>query len=142
MSEPTKKTSTRSTSKKIANIMLVKGFFHLEDMEKPLPNFIGIPMDADSPFVEIIWDPRKKVLGVVSKVTKEKFQFVPKLSSKGTPLPNNDKSTNQIAPYQQERLLIQTFHEYYISDQKEIDEFLKIYAFNTKFDWKNFTEAE
>lgn len=139
MSEPTKKTSKSNT---IGNIMLVKGFFHQEGMEKPLPNFIGIPMETDSPFVEIIWDPKEKVLGVVSKVTKDKFQFVPKLSSKGVPLPNNDKNTAQIVPFQQERLLIKTFHEYYISDQKEIIEFLKLYAYNPKFDWDQFVNAE
>lgn len=130
------------TPTKIANIMLVKGFFHQEGMDKPLPNFIGIPMDSSSPFVELIWDPKEKVLGVVSKVVKDKFQFVPKLSSKGTPLPNNDRSTNKIAPFQQERLLLKTFHEYYISDQKEIETFLKMYAYNPKFDWAEFVNAE
>ena len=42
-------------------------------MEKPVDSFSGIPMSTESPFVEIIWDPVRKTLAIISKIKKESF---------------------------------------------------------------------
>ena len=120
-----------NTNKKIGSIYYVSTQFQQEGMEKPENNFSGIPVDNDSPFVEIVWDPVRKNLAIISKTKKESFHFMPKLKGNGAPLPNNDKDTAAMMPYQQERLLIETFHEYYITDKKEIIDFLEKTAINT-----------
>jgi hypothetical protein len=106
-------------------------------MENPEKNFSGIPVDNNSPFVEIVWDPVRKNLAIISKTKKESFHFMPKLKGNGAPLPNNDKDSAAMMPYQQERLLIETFHEYYISDVEEIKDFIKQTMVND-FDFEAF----
>ena len=124
------------------DILLIKSPFQQEQMEESVDSFSGIPMSASSPFVEIIWDPVRKTLAIISKIKKESFHFLPKLSGGGAPLPNNDKASQAMMKYQQERVLIETFHEYFISDKKEIDAFLKTFAYNQNFAWKSFLDKK
>jgi len=120
------------------NYMLVESVF-VDGPGDPVKNFIGIPMDADAPFLEIVFDPSKKILGIVSKTLKPQFHFMPKIDGNGFPKPNSNKALKEQYPMAQERLLIDTYHEYYIRTSKEIEAFLKMYAFNaTTFDWKSF----
>lgn len=120
------------------DILLIKSPFQQEQMEKPVDSFSGIPMSTESPFVEIIWDPVRKTLAIISKIKKESFHFLPKLSGGGAPLPNNDKASQAMMPYQQERVLIETFHEYFIHDKADVIQFLETYAINPEFDWASF----
>lgn len=133
---------TNKTIVKEQDVLLIKSPFQQEQMENPVNSFTGIPMSAESPFVEIVWDPVRKTLAVISKIKKESFHFLPKLAGSGNPLPNNDKATNAMMPYQQERVLIETFHEYFISDKKDIIAFLETYAINPEFDWMSFIDAK
>lgn len=120
------------------NILLIVSPFQQEQMEKPEDSFSGVPMSADSPFVEIIWDPVRSTLAIISKIKKESFHFLPKLGGNGAPLPNNSKESAAMMPYQQERVLIETFHEYFIHDLDDIRRFLKTYAYNQDFDWEKY----
>jgi hypothetical protein len=120
------------------NIMLAKSMFQQENMEKGEPAFIGIPMSPESAFVEILWDPVRSTLGVISKIKKESFHFLPKLGGSGAPLPNNDQKSNQQMPFQQERIKIETFHEYFITDLEDIRRFLTTFVYNQDFDWDKF----
>lgn len=137
MSKETNKTIVQDQ-----DVLLIKSPFQQEQMEKPVDSFAGIPMSAESPFVEIIWDPVRKTLAIISKIKKESFHFLPKLSGSGNPLPNNDKASQAMMPYQQERILIETFHEYFIHDKADIISFLETYAINIDFDWKSFLDAK
>jgi len=121
---------------KFANLMLVESVY-VDGPAEPIKNFIGIPMNNECPFLEVIFDPIKKMLGIVSKYKKSQFHYVPKLGGNGAPLPNNDKKSNQNMPFQQERVTLDTYHEYYIRKPEEIDAFLKMYVAN-KFNWKSF----
>ena len=134
---------SKETIKTIVNdqdILLIKSPFQQEQMDTPVDSFSGIPMSPESPFVEIIWDPVRKTLAIISKIKKESFHFLPKLSGGGSPLPNNDKASQAMMPYQQERVLIETFHEYFIHDKADAEKFLKTYAFNQDFNWKIFLD--
>lgn len=144
MSTTPTKTTKKSSSKNgtfqtvFANMMLIKNVF-TEGQAEVLENFTGIPLTDDCPFVEIIFDPEKKILGVVSKHKKQQFHFLPKLDSNGLPKPNSNKAMAQQMPIAQERLLLETYHEYYIRDPKEISNFIEMYAANANtFDWKSF----
>lgn len=134
---PTK--TKRAAALKFANMMLVKSIYVDGQQAEPMENFIGIPLDTSCPFIELIFDPEKKILGVVSKHKKEQFHYLPKLDSNGLPKPNSNKAMAKQIPVAQERILLETYHEYYIRDPKEIEAFLKMYAMNeSKFDWKSF----
>ena len=118
------------------NIMLIQSEFQQEGMEKAEPSFSGIPTTSESPFVEILWDPVRSTLAIISKIKKESFHFLPKLNGSGSPLPNNSKDSNAGMPYQQERMLIETFHEYFITDLEDVRVFLKTYVSNQSFNWE------
>jgi hypothetical protein len=135
MSE-TKKKPTATSQK---NIMLVESVF-IDGPAEPVKNFIGIPMDDACPFLEIIFDPIKKILGIVSKHKKPQFHFMPKLDGNGFPKPNSNKAMLEQSPFAQERMLIDTYHEYYIREPKEIEKFLNAYIYNKDFNWKTFLD--
>jgi hypothetical protein len=61
-----------------------------------------------------------------------------KVDNNGIPKPNTNKAMREKLPYQQERIMMQTYHEYYIRDVKEIDAFLNLHAFNKDFDWSAY----
>jgi hypothetical protein len=133
MSELTKKQPT----KKFASILLVESVF-IENPSKPQKNFTGIPLDESCPFIELVFDPEKKILGIVSKHMKPQFHYVPKIDGNGFPKPNSNKAMQDKQPFAQERLLLDTYHEYYIRTPEEIEFFLNMYVVNKDFDWKQF----
>lgn len=140
MSETKKKPTTKTTKSALPsfkNILLVESVF-IENPTKPQKNFVGIPVDESCPFIELVFDPETKMLGVVSKHRKPMFQFVPKLDSNGNGKPNSNKAMREQQPLAQERLLMEVYHEYYIRTPEEIEKFLNMYVLNTDFDWKSF----
>jgi len=141
MSETTKKKAPTKTAKweqySFKNILLVESVY-IENPAKPQKNFVGIPIDESCPFIELVFDPENKVLGIVSKHRKPQFHFVQKLDSNGMPKVNNNKAMREQQPFAQERLLLETYHEYYIRNADEIQSFLDMYVFNKDFNWKQF----
>ena len=78
MSKETNKTIVQDQ-----DVLLIKSPFQQEQMEKPVDSFAGIPMSAESPFVEIIWDPVRKTLAIISKIKKESLmRLIRKLADK------------------------------------------------------------
>jgi hypothetical protein len=130
-------TKKKPTPPSYKNVMLVESVF-VDGPAEPIKNFIGIPIDESCPFIELLFDPEKKILGVISKHIKPQFHFMPKLDGNGFPKPNTNKKLSEKYPVAQERLLIDTYHEYYIRNPKEIEAFLKMYVLNTDFNWKQF----
>lgn len=130
-------TKKKPASLSYKNIMLVESVY-VDGPAEPIKNFIGIPMDASCPYLEIVFDPVKKMLGIISKHKKPQFHFLPKLDGNGFPKPNSNKAMLEQSPFAQERQLIDTYHEYYIRKPEEIESFLKTYVYNTDFNWKEF----
>lgn len=118
-------------------IYLVESVF-MENPNKPLANFSGIPVTTNCPYVEIIFDPDKKILGVISKHVKQTIQSITKLDTNGFPKETTNKKFKEQFPFQQERLLMETYHEYYIRNEKEIDNFLSDHVINKDFDWNAY----
>jgi hypothetical protein len=90
-----------------------------------------IPISNDCPYIEAIYDRELKVLAVINKVKKQQFHMVPKVDANGdVEMRKNVKSGQTQNPYKEERRSIETFQEYYIEDESEIKDFLKMFAVN------------
>jgi len=143
--EPTKKRTTVSKATEvpqclpaIPSLLLVNSKF--ETIGGHVDNFIGIPLNENSPFVEVVFDPEKKILGLISKIRKPQYQFIAKLDGNGFPKPiNNPKLAEATGrKFVQERVLTEVYHEYYLIDKKDIETFLKIHVVETGFNWMKF----
>lgn len=107
----------------------------------PRKTFKMIPVDRSCPFNEAIYDPDTKVLGVISKERKQSLHMVPKLTDTGDVqyLKMGKKSNGK--DYAEERKTLDTFYEYYIEENSEIEEFIKMFAANSDtFDYKKYLD--
>jgi hypothetical protein len=107
----------------------------------PRKTFKMVPVDKSCPFNEAIYDPDSKVLGVISKERKQTFHMVPKLTENGDVqyLKMGKKSNGK--DYAEERKSIESFYEYYIEDNTEIEQFITMFAENHEtFDYKKYLE--
>tara|TARA_S200002703_G_scaffold49279_3_gene42692 strand:- start:81187 stop:81576 length:390 start_codon:yes stop_codon:yes gene_type:complete len=96
--------------------------------------FKMIPVSNDCPYVECIYDPSSKVLVLIGKTTKTSLHMLPKLDEYGKAISGNRGA-------KQERRSIDTFQEYYIEEEKDIKELVKMFAVNaSKFDIAKFLE--
>lgn len=132
------KPTKRKTSIDVEPTMYLVDSLFMEDPSNPIKNFVGIPLTDDCPYIEIIFDPKNKILGVISKFVKQTIQSVTKLDNNGFPKETTNRKFREQFPFQQERLLMDTYHEYYIRDKKEIEDFLNIHVANKSFDWESY----
>lgn len=96
--------------------------------------FKMIPVSNDCPYVECIYDPSSKVLVLIGKTTKTSLHMLPKLDEYGKAVSGNRGA-------KQERRSIDTFQEYYVENEKDIKELVKMFAVNaSKFDIAKFLE--
>jgi hypothetical protein len=103
------------------NMMLINSAF------KNVKSFSLISVDRNCPYIEALFDPSTKVLAVITKEKKNNFHMVPKLKDDGSPAGNK-----------KQRVQIQTYGEYYITNQEDIDNFISIFAINETFDYKKY----
>lgn len=96
--------------------------------------FKMIPVSNDCPYVECIYDPSSKVFVLIGKITKTSLHMLPKLDEYGKAVSGNRGA-------KQERRSIDTFQEYYVENEKDIKELVKMFAVNaSKFDVAKFLE--
>ena len=98
------------------------------------PSFRTIPMTADCPYVECIFDPESKVFVVISKTKRNTLQMLPKLDEYGQPVTGTKGM-------KQDRHKLEVFQEYYISDVDSIKNFIDAIAVNPKFDYLSIINA-
>jgi hypothetical protein len=98
------------------------------------PSFRTVPMTANCPYVECIFDPESKVFVIISKTKRNTLQMLPKLDEYGQPLTGTKGA-------KQERHKLEVFQEYYISDAESIKSFIKAIAVNPDFDYLSFMNA-
>jgi hypothetical protein len=88
--------------------------------------FRMLPISEDCPFNEVIFDPNTKVLAVISKQFKEKPHMFPKLNNAGQPM----NGTGAHSSVLEERLVMDTYYEYYIDNIRDIKNFVERFAIN------------
>lgn len=119
------------------NMMLISSPF------RNVPSFSLIPASLDCPYVEAMFDPSSGILAVISKVFKKSFHMVPKLDENGQPqrlkVPN--KQTGKTV--KEQRVSMDTFSEFYITDKDEINNFINIFAINSEsFEYSKFMQID
>lgn len=93
------------------------------------PTFRLMSISNDCPYNEVIYDPEIKTLAIISKEKKQSFQMLPKLDQYGEitmikrQLPTGRK-------FAEERKVVETYYEYYITNEDEIKAFVNLLAVN------------
>ena len=106
-------------------------------------SFNLVAVTDDCPYVEAMFDPASGVLAVISKVRKETYTMLPRLTATGEPeklkVPN--KEAGKV--YKEQRVKLNTFSEFYMSEKEEIKNFIEIFAINAgSYDYKSFMEVD
>ena len=115
------------------NMMLVNSTF------RNAKSFTLIPVSMDSPYTEAMFDPTSGILAVISKVMKQSYHMVPKLNDDGEPMRLKQPNQQTGKTVKEERRLVDTFSEFYLSDKKDIETFIHMFAVNAAdFDYNEF----
>ena len=96
--------------------------------------FRMIPINDMCPYVECIFDPGTKVFVIISKIKKTTLHMLPKLDEYGQAIAGTKGM-------KQERHKVEVFQEFYIEDTTAMEELIKMFAINAKFDYKKFMVA-
>lgn len=115
------------------NMMLITSAF------RQVKSFSLIPVTEDCPYVEAMFDPTGGILAVITKVKKDSFHMVPRLDDNGQPakLKAPNKDTGKV--HKEQRVSVETFSEFYITEKEEIKNFLAVFAINNdSFDYDQF----
>jgi hypothetical protein len=115
------------------NMMLVISSF------RNAKSFTMIPVSNDSPYVEAMYDPASGILAVISKVMKQSYHMIAKLDDDGQPIKLKNPNPQTGKTVKEERRLVDTFSEFYLSDPLDIEQFIHLFAINAAtFDYKAF----
>ena len=117
------------------NMMLVSGNWG------PYDTFKLIPITVDCPYIEAIFDPSSKILAIISKNLKEAYHMVPKLDDNGDEIQMKMGKRANGKGIKEQRVMMDTYQEYYINNLKEVESIIKSFAVNAaKFDYKSTME--
>jgi len=119
------------------NMMLISSVF------RNVKSFNLMPVNEDCPYIEAMFDPSSGIIAVITKIKKQSFHMMPRLSDEGEPqrlkVPN--KETGKV--YKEQRMAIETFSEFYIIDKEEIKNFISLFAINaTSFNYDQFLDID
>ena len=106
------------------NMLLVNSTF------RNAKSFTLIPVSNDSPYTEAMFDPASGILAVISKVMKQSYHMVPKLNDDGEPIRLKTPNPQTGKTVKEERRLVDTFSEFYLTDRADIDIFINMFAVN------------
>jgi hypothetical protein len=105
-------------------------------------SFKLVPATEDCPYTEALYDVNTGLLAVISKIKKQVFHNVPKLDDNGDIMHMKIGKRENGKPYKEERRTLETFHEYYIIDEKEIIDFIKAFTINAEdYNYMQYIEA-
>lgn len=90
--------------------------------------FRMMPVTLDCPYNEVIFDPEQGVLAVVSKDQKEKPLMMPRINDRGDVIPA--KRANGEQGWQEQRVIMKAYYEYYLENESDIKAFIETFASN------------
>ena len=114
------------------NMLLITSSFRGEK------TFNLVPTTLNCPYVECLFDPQSKILAVITKTMKGTYHMVPKVDDNGDPQRLKIGKREGGKTIKEQRVMVDTFSEFYISDEKEIKDFMK--TFTTNYSDFKFTE--
>lgn len=104
-------------------------------------SFKLVPATEDCPYTEALYDVNTGLLAVISKIKKQVFHNVPKVDDNGDVMYLKLGKRENGKPYKEERRTLETFHEYYIIEEKEIIDFIKAFSINEEhYDYMQYIE--
>jgi len=119
------------------NMMLINSAF------RNAKSFSLLPVSNDSPYVEAMFDPASGILAVISKVVKNSFHMIPKLNEDGQPVKLKIINKETGKTIKEQRVQMETFSEFYISDKADIETFIQLFAINaSSFNYKQYLAVE
>lgn len=119
------------------NMMLINSAF------RNVKSFTLIPVSLDSPYTEAMFDPASGILAVISKVMKKSYHMVPKLDDNGEPMRLKIPNKQTGKTVKEQRVSMDTFSEFYLSDKKDIETFIHMFAVNAnEFDYSEFMQTD
>ena len=97
-------------------------------------SFRLIPINESCPYVEMIYDPEVKMMVIISKLRKQAYHMLPVLDANGDVTPAKNRK-NPEKMYKEERRLVDSYQEYYITTVDEIKSIINMFSINSdKFD--------
>ena len=109
----------------------------------PYKTFKLIPVSTECPYIEAIFDPSSKILAIISKEKKPTYHMVPKLDDNGDQVPMKMGKRANGKDHKEQRVMMDTYQEYYINDLEEIETLVQAFAVNAKsYDYKKTIDAE
>ena len=106
------------------NMMLISSAF------RQVKSFSLIPVTDDCPYVEAMFDPTGSILAVITKVKKDSFHMVPRLNDDGQPIRLKAPNKETGKTVKEQRVSVETFSEFYITEKEEIKNFISVFAIN------------
>ena len=106
-------------------------------------SFNMIAVSEDCPYVEAMFDPASGIIVVISKNKKQTFTMMPRLGDDGEPqkLKFPNKETGKVI--KEQRVMVETFSEFYITEKEEIENFIELFAINAgSFNYKDFMNVD
>ena len=101
--------------------------------------FALIPATLECPYVECLFDPQSKILACITKTLKGSYHMVPKLDDNGDPARLKVARRESGKTIKEQRVMVDTFSEFYVSEEKEIVNFINTFAVNaSEFKFKPF----
>jgi len=126
------------------SMVLVKGLIMDRNTGNKVATFRMIPVNKECPYIEAVFDPKGKALGIVGQFKKNTYSMVPKLDADGNIEYKKDKKLKEgEIPIKQERRLEESWNEYELLTLDEIAAFVNMFAINHKeFDYAAFFKKE
>ena len=109
----------------------------------PYKTFKMIPVSTECPYIEAIFDPSSKILAVISKEKKPTYHMVPKLDDNGDQIPMKVGKRANGKNHKEQRVMMDTYQEYYINNLEEVETLIQAFAVNAKtYDYKTTMDAK
>lgn len=103
------------------------------------PTFRLIPITADCPYNEVIFEPINQVLAIVSKEKKPTFKMIARLTDNGDAEISKIQRGAGKPAYKEQRVTIDSFYEYHLTDRIDITMFITKFAENeASFEYMKF----
>ena len=121
-------------NEKFKNMLLITTVWRMKK------TFKLIPIAKDCPYVECIFDPESQMLAVILDKVKQSYHMVPKLDDNGDHV-QTKKARPGGETVKEERRLVDTYGEVYLSDVKDIKQMVELFAINAKvFDYMQYVD--
>jgi len=102
-------------------------------------SFALVPITDNCPYVECLFDPSSNLLAVITKTIKGSYHMIPKLDDNGDPVRLKSQRRENGKTVKEQRAMVDTYSEFYVSDPLEIEGFIDLFAVNAKhFDYKQY----